>query len=149
MSESPTVAELVAFLNGEASLDGRWFADDMYPRERYWWRKHLSTLTTQSALIETLTRERDGILAERNNLMASLAYTEAALADARDKALEEAALNCDMLLGEMSGEGSWGDYDAGLASAYDRCATNIRALKSALEVEDVRNRHSESTGGQG
>lgn len=47
-----------------------------------------TTLTTQSALIETLTRERDGLQHILNN-------RELSLADARNAALEEAAVYFD------------------------------------------------------
>ena len=39
---TPKLAEVIAFLCGEAPLDGVWFGDP-HPTERgpFWWRKHL------------------------------------------------------------------------------------------------------------
>lgn len=49
----PTPAEVIAFLNGEAALDGLWFHDP-YPathdrRGPFWWRKYLPLLATPDA----------------------------------------------------------------------------------------------------
>ena len=84
--------------------------------------KAADTLTTQSALIETLRGERDEARAEaaeeRVKHALTLQHYEAALADARGKALEEAALVVSAARG--SGESD-------LRSIMNR----VRALKSA------------------
>ena len=50
------VVGLIAFLNGEGELDGRWFGDRNERGRAFWWRKYLPGV---SALITSLAKERD------------------------------------------------------------------------------------------
>lgn len=59
-SPSPSMAEVVEFLCGEAPLDGVWFGDPPPPgRGPFWWRKHLRAALQQQEAGSGLTSFRD------------------------------------------------------------------------------------------
>jgi len=45
----PTPAEVIAFLNGEAALEGNWFGEMEGQRGSFWWRKYLPILSPTPA----------------------------------------------------------------------------------------------------
>jgi hypothetical protein len=86
-------------------------------------RKTATTLATQSALIETLTRERDEARQQYVDANEAKIDAEVALADLRDMALEEAAARIE----PKNERADWTQY----AHFMHEAAESIRALKSA------------------
>ncbi|MBS4046545.1 MAG: hypothetical protein KG075_09415 [Alphaproteobacteria bacterium] len=126
---------LVAELR-EAAGDDKWslFPLSAEARAKELLAEAADLLTTQSALIETLTRERDEArerAAELEKLVIWAAddkrAAEAALAGARNKALEECAAIADHAAFNAALPASW----LTAKEAAESIASDIRALKSA------------------
>lgn len=49
LKAEPTPAEIIAFLNGEAALEGLWFGNRPERGGAFWWRKYLPILTRPPA----------------------------------------------------------------------------------------------------
>lgn len=74
-----SVRGLVAFLNGEVTLDGYWFGGDAVPvvlgrKQPFWWRFHLGK-------VRQLADDYDAVRAERDTLSAQLSEAQARLAE--------------------------------------------------------------------
>ena len=73
----------------------------------------------------TAHTEREGLRAHVRDLERQIARLRAENMAARDRALEEAAKECDRLAGEPR------MYSADMRKAAGQCAASIRALKGA------------------
>jgi hypothetical protein len=137
------VAELRELLSAHEAIGAEQHAARFasFHKMGHWLVRNGTALTTQSAMIETLTRERD-LLFRNGEAVAALVReacdraetAEAALADARDKALSDAA-ECvpanwlDPILHHMLGNKHI--TPALVETAFNRLRERISALKSA------------------